>query len=273
MQGNVGGVKTKSSKIHICLAADKVHNIGISALVNSIKKNTNAPESLVFHKFSVDVDYTMQDILPYVNSNLLANDRLKSPANYVRFILANKLPDVDACWWIDADVIVQGDLVKYSKKIHLDKLVAAFPRGSTYLDQNVYSTLEKEGLKLSSRNRGFNAGIIYLNLALWRENNVDDTIRKICALNLKHSLWTTFGSQPPLQLIAGGDDFVALSGIDYVDGLGWRDLMRFNVRIPQNSMFLHWNGERKPWLSNGLYKEWWDKYSNSPSEESVVFDV
>ena len=29
----------------------------------------------------------------------------------------------------------------------------------------------------------------------------------------------------------------------------------------ENAFVLHWNGPRKPWKNNGLYKEYWDKYS------------
>jgi len=249
---------TSDSKVHICLAADKSHEVGISALIRSIKKNTKTPDNVIFHKFSLDSEYTLQDVQPYINSKFSVTDRgnLKSPANYVRFILAQKLPQVDACWWIDADVIVQGDIVEYTKNIRLNKLVAAFPRDSSHLSDKVYSIMKKEGLTVSSSKKGFNAGIIYLNLALWRERNIDTTIRKICAANSKYSLWSKFGSQPPLQLVAG-DDMVFMDTKNYADGLGWKK----GRAISPKTMFLHWNGKHKPWLPDGWYKNVWEPFS------------
>lgn len=249
---------TSKFKVHICLAADKSHDVGISALIRSLKKNTKSPDDVIFHKFSLDSEYSLEDVQPYINSNFSATDRgnLKVPANYVRFILAQKLPQVDACWWIDADVIVQGDIVKYTKNIRLNKLVAAFPRDSSHLSDKVYSIMKKKGLTVSSSKKGFNAGIIYLNLALWRERNIDTTIRKICAANSKYSLWSKFGSQPPLQLVAG-DDMVYMDTKNYADGLGWRK----GLTISPKTMFLHWNGKHKPWLTDGWYKDIWEPYS------------
>lgn len=267
---------TAIDKVHICLAADKSHDVGISALIRSIKKNTKTPDDVIFHKFSLDSEYSLQDVQPYINSKFTATGRgnLKSPANYVRFILAQKLPQVDACWWIDADVIVQRDIVEYTKNIILNKLVAAFPREPgqqtkiNELDDKIYSTMAKEGLHLSSSKMSFNAGIVYLNLKLWRNKNIDTIIRKICAVNSKYSLWTHLGCQPPLQLVSG-DDCHYLDRKDYADGLGWRK----ERTISPKTMFLHWNGPHKPWLPDGWYKEVWEPFSDVKVKPSVLSEV
>ena len=37
----------------------------------------------------------------------------------------------------------------------------------------------------------------------------------------------------------------------------------------KNAGILDWSGVYKPWFSNGLYKEEWDKYNIIPFEEEV----
>jgi hypothetical protein len=43
----------------------------------------------------------------------------------------------------------------------------------------------------------------------------------------------------------------------YADGLGWKWFAK-----PKDAMFLHWNGDKIPWLETGLHKEYWQRYAD-----------
>ena len=243
--------------IHVCLAADKEHVQGVQAVINSMRRNTKTPENIKVHMFELGTDFTEEEVKPYLNTHFEDRENrgnLQSAQNYVRFLLARKLPTVDKCWWLDADTIVQGDIVEFSRSLVLNKLVAAFPRPSVFISNTAKPILKKAGFNVESP--GFNAGIVYINLAMWREKDIDTSARKICELNRKHGLWTNYGSQPPLQILAGGSSFLQLNKEEYVGGLGYIK----GINATASAMFLHWNGKHKPWLPDGMYKQLWEPY-------------
>jgi hypothetical protein len=43
----------------------------------------------------------------------------------------------------------------------------------------------------------------------------------------------------------------------FAEALGWKPVP---ASVIEGALFLHWNGGRKPWLENGLHREWWRKY-------------
>ena len=117
------------------------------------------------------------------------------------------------------------------------------------------------GVKLSPPQPTYNAGTIVLNLKLWRKHNFYEQLLKICTLNKKHKLFTSQGSQPPLQLLFSGNRFEHLPHHLYFDGLGWKQGRAW--WFPEavgNATFLHWNGSGKPWLAKGKHTQYWNKY-------------
>ena len=132
---------------HIVYAATKVHLEGAFASARSILENTKTPEAVVLHFFRLrndnDIDsyyevndedfigirtfaksrgagfeihdYLLSEVEPFINqhySGVPKRGDLKNPSNYVRFILMKRL-SYDFCLWIDADTIVQGDVVEF----------------------------------------------------------------------------------------------------------------------------------------------------------------
>ena len=63
------------------------------------------------------------------------------------------------------------------------------------------------------------------------------------------------GSQPPLLLAVHGKktkDYVELPHIWNFGELGWR--LGIQSKLIRSMGILHWNGPKKPWTGDGLYK-------------------
>ena len=100
----------------------------------------------------------------------------------------------------------------------------------------------------------FNAGLIIINLDLWRKQIIDEDMLQITQVNNKHALWTDLGSQPPLTILFGGTNFFKMPIEAFELTLGVR-----NVTEPEpGTYFLHWNGVHKPWMQDGLNKHLWE---------------
>eukprot|EP00970_Alexandrium_tamarense_P009192 scaffold1813_cov185-Alexandrium_tamarense.AAC.7 len=274
-----------STDVHIVYAASKQYLLALFASLKSILENTRTPEAMVLHFFRLqdelldgylsDIqeyveskgarlkvhDYSLGDVAPFINTHFNIQHRdLKDPSNYVRFILVNMLP-FDSCLWIDSDTIVQGDVVPFITNRDHSKGIAAFPRfrADVLGLDDVREKLQSHGVDYlaTSSAPSFNTGVTILNLAFWREHDIYSKIVNICNLNRELKLWTKFGSQPPLQLLFSGDSFEHLDFELYADGLGWKWFAE-----PKDAMFLHWDGDKKPWLETGLHKEYWQRYAD-----------
>ena len=95
-----------------------------------------------------------------------------------------------------------------------------------------------------------------MNLGVWRSNDIDSKILRACQLNREKNLWPKFEASPPLLVTLGGDRFDKIDASLYADGLGYKS----GLRISQSATILHWNGARKPWLKDGMYKQLWSPY-------------
>ena len=276
---------TQSMKrAHIVYAANKDQITGVYASVCSILKNTLTPDAITIHLFIIqndtDIlndgafdafqdyvqgmeatlelhDYSPSDVKPFINmkfSEQSSRGNLATPSNYVRFIVSDRLPHSDLCLWIDADTIVKGDIVPFMNNRDHTKFVSAFRREKADIDDNVRAKLQSRGVDLAPSKPTFNAGIMVMNLKLLRETNASAKLANICKLNDELSLWTNFGSQPPLQLLFSGDRFEHLPSTLYANALGYIQ----DYEVPEQAMFLHWNGRHKPWLRDGFNTKYWE---------------
>ena len=72
--------------------------------------------------------YRYEDVAPFINDHTDFNDgSLKTPGNYVRFLLPEKLSSVERALWLDSDTLVTGDVVPFLEKYGKEKALAAVP--------------------------------------------------------------------------------------------------------------------------------------------------
>ena len=320
---NIKTVINPEEKVHIVTAANDKYLIGVIGLIKSTFRrslNTDLIQFEVFltpdqnasliedlkqskeyndDKWSINIHrFTEKEVEPYINKRFNqkscnaafcnARGNLKNPHNWVRYILFQRLPDVNYCLWVDADISAHKDVVQFVMETtrtssERDELKSAVqksqtvnlfgksfrenfligappscdicpkPRGYGGFVKRVYDTLRKNKFDPQDKPH-FNAGFIIINLDLWRKRNIDEDMLRITEVNNKHALWTDLGSQAPLTILLGGPKFFKLP-IEVLElTLGFRNKTAPN----KGTYFLHWNGVHKPWLKDGLNKHLWE---------------
>lgn len=273
-----------SSGVHVAMGSGVEHWPGMKAAVVSMVNNTKTPERLHVHLFILDSNrsgavrlagahlhfhfFSEADIQPYTNPHFSRTSvgDLKSPYNFVRFLLHERLRDVSSCLWLDSDMIVARDVVDFVTNAISKKALAAFPRSISPQTNDAHNKLRRAGIDVANPSPSFNAGVLLLNLDIWRSENVDSTIRRVCLLNEEMNLWPLFGSQPPLLMVLGGDRFQRLNVSLFVDTLGYAHVS--DARIKEGT-FLHWNGPKKPWQPDGMHKKWWVPYDDASHDRNI----
>jgi len=194
--------------------------------------------------------------------------RLANVLNFARFHLAELLPQLDRVIWMDCDVIVRGPLhgVAAAASRHPGALLSAFSEpqrfGRFYLDEGAVTRLMETGfpgLRLDTEAESFNDGVISINLQRWRE--VDATKTFAWLMSQHHAaepgLWK-YGTQPAMMLLGVAYGWERLEGQWYHGDLGFRSAHKDDLG---GAIFLHFDGEKKPWKEGGLNKELWRPYA------------
>lgn len=269
--------------IDIALSGGSAHFPGLRASARSVIINSRNPKRIVIHVFELQGDsldevgfkefrkwvvdrgaslmkyvFTEDDIAPYQNSHInVKGGRLKSPSNYVRYILADRLPrSTVICMYMDTDIIAIADVAPlFITSENSQEVITAFPRDFNNIRNSSYRLLKHRGIDVAHQLPTFNAGLLFINLEKWRECNVSSQAAKVADINNELNLWPDFGSQPPLLVLLGGNRFTKLDKTLLVNNVAYEKL---EDKIRQRAIFLHWNGRQKPWIPCAWY---WEKPS------------
>ena len=272
---------------HVVVGADRVHWPGVVGVVNSLVANSATPDRLRIHALApaglegaFRTYLRCQGLSPDAGANarlrVLGFDahrvppikvqtrltNLESPLNFARFYLAEMLPGVDKVFYVDADVIVQGDAVQLLRSaLPHGELCAATLRRTTLGDKGVASLRgerlrrrfrERYGFALPLKERGFNAGVFVFNLAKWAALNLTAEVEYWVRANNREKLYS-LGSQPPLTLAvhgAPGGRCQPLPSEWHVDCLGCMGAGRLkSEETLRAARLLHWNGPNKPFAA------------------------
>ena len=304
------------SKVHIATAANNEYLEGVLGLIKSAYRKLQTPRLIQFEIFltpeqnasaienlakcneayvnnwSIRIHrFTEEEVGKYVNRRFNGNidhcnschkrGKLKTAHNWVRYILFKRLFDVDICFWMDADMCVNKDIIQFvikktrtasewdSVKTSLEKVPTEYGLyGNSFrkkyvigafsshkhggYHEAVYNKLKQYHFDVQ-RMPSFNAGFLIINLDLWRKKNIDREMSRLAKVNNELSLWTDVGSQAPLNLLLGGKKFFHLPEKAIQLTLGYQ-----TIKKPRKqAYFLHWNGVHKPWKDKGLNKKFW----------------
>ncbi|OLQ14830.1 Galacturonosyltransferase 8 [Symbiodinium microadriaticum] len=206
-------------------------------------------------------------------SNSLRSDtgNLGAVHNFARFSLHTLLPGLSRVVYLDVDVVVKGDLaglynVNMSTVNGAPGTVAAVQRSNQPLRTYVDVLQPAVPSWLPSEAPSFNAGVMVIDLARWRQRHASRLVAEWIELNSRRRLWL-HGSQPPLLLLFH-DEVVSLHWSWNVDGLGHR--LNYPKHVLAEAKVLHWTGPLKPWRHHGVNRKLWEphtreycpKYSN-----------
>lgn len=260
---------------HVVYAGSSAHLPGLRASARSVIMNSADPSKIVIHVFELDSSpmdleelgiwliaknstmkrhqYAFNEVVPYINVHLNDTSRLKSPSNYVRYLLSEKLADVPKCLYLDTDTIVTKDVVPFMRERLSDKVLSAFPRSTQTVDAEAFSKLKDLRVDVAQPYPSFNAGIVVFNLDAWREQSMTEKAKLVSEYNREYKLWDSYGSQPAMLVLLGGDRFEKLPDSLFINNIAYRKLKSKHLSRKQvdQAMFLHWNGDVKPWNSCG----------------------
>ena len=265
------GDRDTDSLAHIVYAGNSAHLPGLRASARSVIMNSAHPSKIVIHIFELNSSpmeleelgtwmlaknslmqrhqYTIDEVIPYINVHLNSTSRLKSPSNYVRYLLAEKLKDISMCLYLDTDTIVTKDVVPFMRERSSNKVLSAFPRSTQTVSAAAFSKLKNLKVDVAQPNPSFNAGIVVFNLNAWRQQNMTAKAKLVSKYNVENKLWDSYGSQPAMLVLLGGDRFERLQENLFVNDIAYRELgsQHLSQIDVDQAMFLHWNGGRKPW--------------------------
>jgi len=198
--------------------------------------------------------------------------RLKNVLNFARFFLSDILPDLSHVIWLDTDVVVtksMGDVWSTILASDANSLMSAFVEdvrfGRFYLDPRrilKLMALHFHADNIDLEGVSFNDGVLGVNLEKWRTLQVGSDLEWLMMQHhaAQPGLWK-YGTQPIMMLLGVAYGWQQLDSKRYCGDLGFK-----NVPVEKwtDATFLHFDGEKKPWRSDGLNKELWERYASLP---------
>ncbi|QLK88610.1 lipopolysaccharide 1,2-glucosyltransferase [Arsenophonus endosymbiont of Aphis craccivora] len=266
---NIAGKKNlleKNKNFNIAYGVDKNFLLGAAISINSVLIN-NIDTDFNFHLFTdyIDDEYIQrfQKMITKYNSNiiiyLLDAEELKqlstsdfwSYATYFRLIAFEYLStNINSILYLDADVICKGNL----KELFQLNLANSF--AAVVLDVNNMQQSSATRLKLTDLNgKYFNAGVIYVNLKKWIENDLSKK-----SLELVRGT-TNFGKlkyldQDALNILFQTQNIYLSRDYNCIytlkNELAYHDLSKYKNTITDSTILIHYTGVTKPWHTWGI---------------------
>lgn len=246
-QQTFGRVKDAEKKpIHIAFGVDAnfIRPMGIT-MTSLIDNNSN--QSLIFHVFAnsiATVDVERLRILAdtgavlihlyYINPNIFQSLQTTSNytvATYNRFIVAKLLhPEVDKVIYMDADMVCKGNLGELVMISFEDNIAMVVH------DQGKFVAGHMKTLELK-HNRYFNAGMLYIDLQAWNENQISEQ-----AIEMLQKRKFFLLDQDALNILLDGR-------AKFIDRK-WNEICNMekkNSKISDEAVLVHFASRNKPW--------------------------
>ncbi|MEM8960191.1 MAG: glycosyltransferase [Acidobacteriota bacterium] len=276
-------------QLDIVMCFDRRHVPGLLAALRSMARHCARPEALDFH-FVVAVgeaaalradlerafpspspsepsfQYEIVEFAPpasllaYIESGRAFTyaDPAAHALNFSRFHLHRLFPELGKIIYLDADVIVQGDLAELDRLATLDAFPLAAVPVRLWREWTDGFEADSVHLPLIDMNAPmFNAGVYVTDLERWREEWAAKVEAWIDRLRPTPGDFA-FGTQSVMNLVFN-NQFEHLPASWNVRALG------HDTDLPRDTLatadLLHWAGRHKPWLPTGLYREYWLPYA------------
>jgi lipopolysaccharide biosynthesis glycosyltransferase len=186
----------------------------------------------------------------YKTDNIAHNNMM----NYARIFLPEIFKGVNKGVYLDNDLIIKKDIKELFEMDLGEKLVAAPLTRDLDKHMGFPNSIPELKMEINKKYKGFNAGVYLYSLEKWRANEMTKQAVEILHFNTYIRKIMRHGTQPLMNLLFNG----RMKAIDKrwnLTGLGWRKkIEEYNL---DGAYILHWSGPKKPWLEQGLYKEYW----------------
>lgn len=275
--------------IDLVLATDRTHFVGILAAVHSILSNTARSRDLSFHIMvgagesgelvgsirrwfpNPEWTYEVREFRPspFLEEYIRAGKDLtyaaftSSVMNFARFYLNEIYPDLEKYVYLDADIIVQGDIAELFRLATLERHALAAVPVSRFGAWDGFAGDSVHLRHLDPEQPVFNNGIYVSDSRKWRDQDILPTLEGWMRRHRESLEDFVFGTQSIMNLAFHGN-FELLPPEWNVRPLG-DDEANIPERALKEGKILHWAGRRKPWHPNGFHKEYWEPYALEPA--------
>jgi len=255
----------KAKKINITYGIDRNFLFGAGISMTSVLIN-NTDIDIHFYLVTdfVDNEYvdhikklaekycTTITILVFNNENFiqLPSTKAWTYAMYYRYFSFEYLSnELDSVLYLDADVICKGSLYELTE-IKFNGEYAAVVHD---VDEVRLKSGERLGIPELS-NSYFNSGVVFANLALWRESGL---LKKAFEILQDKQRELLYFDQDALNILYCGHvielrrDFNCIYGVDYE--LKINDRYEYKKYIADSTILIHYVGVTKPWHSWANY--------------------
>ena len=271
----------KTNTINICFVTDDNYAPYVGVAIYSIIKNAKKDDHFHFYIFDDKISTSTKNKLSKMiksNSSITFVDvssveniikDLKqtvshiTKSSYLKFAIADLLPQVDKIIYLDGDLVVQNSLSDLYNIDLEDNLIAAVEDvGYTYWSKH------REELKLKFL--CMNSGVMLINCNLWRKEKLSD---KLIEITKNHDIVGFGQDQPVLNYVLKG----RVKFIPYkwnVQDTFFRKGVEYNASSNKNAwdeatlnpVVIHYTFVKKPWVYPFMNKAeiFWEYYLNSP---------
>ncbi len=181
-----------------------------------------------------EIKYLVPDMSLF--KNLKLNIEYITIETYFRYIIADLVPDISKCLYLDADIVVNGKL-----KDFYDTNIENFYCAGVE-DLFINGICYKKEIGFTDDDLYVNAGVLLLNLENIRKDNM---ISKLFYNNLRLKDKIAYQDQDVINITFKNKILEANSIYNFTGT---------NVRREKNkrksAVIIHYTGERKPWMNN-----------------------
>jgi lipopolysaccharide biosynthesis glycosyltransferase len=275
--------------LDLVLCTDRMHFIGILAALRSIVSNAARPRDLSFHLVvgaeesselaraigecfpERELRYRIREFRPspFLEEYIRAGRELtyaaytSSVMNFARFYLSELYPELGKYIYLDADLIVRGDVAELFELATLDRhAIAAVPFSTFGTWDGGYDLASPHLRHLDLEAPVFNNGIYVSDLEKWREQGILPALEGWMRIHRQALDEFVFGTQSIMNL-GFYRNLEVLPSEWNVNPLG-DDETPIPERALEEGKILHWAGRRKPWDPDGPYREHWLPYAPAP---------
>lgn len=240
---------------YLCVAIVSIlHNntcekISFYVLTNDFSENSKKKIQNIKRQYNNwDIKYI------YIDTNLVSSLKLNidyiSSETYFRYFIADLVPELDKCLYLDADLVVNGSL-RSLYDTDIEDFYCAGVR-DLYIDSINY----KSNINFNEKDLYVNAGMLLMNLSKLRENNMS----QILLYNTKELInKIQFQDQDIINITFKGK-------IKEVDSI--YNFMNHNTKLEKqkrkSAIVVHYTGKEKPWSNKCKNKMrfLWKYYNN-----------
>lgn len=241
--------------MNICFASGESYVQHLCAALKSIFLNKNPEEEFNITILSKDISEKNKKYISSIagigskvnfidvdeeklkDSCVITSDvrHIDSLATYYRFLLTDFVKE-DKVLYLDCDLIVKKPLWD----LYNTNIEDCYAAGVT-------DSLEKENCERLGLKKYINAGVLFVNLALWRKDNIKDKLINWSILNKDKIVWA---DQDVINTVLQDKiKYLDKTCNAQVSECGFGTTGEFN-KIADDAVIVHYVGERKPWQNN-----------------------